>query len=253
MQKGRQVLEDAENDSEGVLWQEYGQTRQPELRTRLIGRHLEMAHRIAVAIYRRRVTNTVPFEDFLQLGRVGLLEAIDRYDPAREASFATFATYRIRGAILNGLEKATEAAAQAADRRRARIRDRTQSFDRDEETREGATRDLFAGMVDMTILLAMGYVLEDDGHWNPAGAESAPDPYRSLHLEHVRARLHMLVDALPERERLIVRCHYFEQMEFQTIAELLEVTKGRVSQLHARALRLVKEAYEGLDAFDLSL
>lgn len=253
MQRGTQVLEDAESASDAALWQEYCQTHRPELRARLISRYLEMTHRIAAALYRRRVTNTVPFEDYLQLGRVGLLEAIDRYDPAREASFGTFATYRIRGAILNGLEKATESAAQAADRRRARIRERTQSFELDEESREGPTGDLFAGMVDMTIMLAMGYVLEDDGRWNPAGAESAADPYRSLHLEHVRARLHMLVDALPERERLIVRSHYFEHMEFQAIAEMLEVTKGRVSQLHARALKLVREGYEGLEEFALSL
>jgi RNA polymerase sigma factor for flagellar operon FliA len=212
-----------------------------------------MTHRIAAGIYRRRVNNTVGFEDYLQLGRVGLLEAIDRYDPAREASFATFANYRIRGAILNGLEKATESAAQAADRRRARMRDRTQSLEHDEDRQEEGTSDPFAGMVDMTIMLAMGYVLEDDGQWNPAGAESAADPYRSLHLERVRARLNLLVDALPERERLIVRCHYFEHMEFQAIAAMLEVTKGRVSQLHARALKLIREGYEGLEVFDLSL
>lgn len=253
MQKETQVLKSAEHDPERSLWEEYGHTRQPELRAQLVSRYLEMTHRIAAGIYRRRVNNTVHFEDYLQLGRVGLLEAIDRYDPAREASFGTFASHRIRGAILNGLEKATESAAQAADRRRARMRDRTQSLEHDEERGEGAAPDPFTGMVDMTIMLAMGYVLEEDGQWNPAGAHSAPDPYRSLHLESVRARLRLLVDALPERERLIVRCHYFEHMEFQAIAGMLDVTKGRVSQLHARALRLIRDGYEGLEAFDLAL
>lgn len=253
MHKGREVPETAAADPERELWEEYGRTRETELRARLIGRYLEMTHRIAGGLYKRRVTDTVPFEDYLQFGRLGLLEAIDRYDPAREASFGTFATYRIRGAILNGLEKATESAAQAADRRRARMRDRTQSLEQDEEARADAASDPFVGMVDMTIMLAMGFVLEEDGQWNPAGAQTEADPYRSLHLESVRTRLKLLVDALPERERLIVRCHYFEHMEFQAIAAMLDVTKGRVSQLHARALKLIREGYEGLEIFDLSL
>jgi len=219
---------------------------------------MEMTHRIAAHLFGRRVGNAVAFDDYLQYARVGLLEAIDRYDPAREASFSTFAGYRIRGAILNGLEQTTELAAQVAQRRHSRLRERAHSIEiRDmpstlEDDSEGTQLERFAGMVDMAILLAMGYVLEDNGEWNPAGA-SVADPYRSVQLESVRARLVRLVDALPERERLIVRYHYFEHMEFQAIAEVLEVTKGRVSQLHARALQLIREGYEALEQFDLEL
>jgi RNA polymerase sigma factor for flagellar operon FliA len=108
-------------------------------------------------------------------------------------------------------------------------------------------------MVDFTILLAMGYVLEDSGEWNPAGADRAADPYKSVQLERVRARLSLLVDALPQRERLIIRYHYFEHMEFQAIGTILELSKGRVSQLHARALRLIREGYDTLEGFDLQL
>jgi|SRR5581483_867273 len=248
----------ADPELEKSLWEEYGRTGQPELRQRLVMRYMDMTHRMAAHLFRRRVGNAVAFEDYLQYARVGLLEAIDRYDPTREASFATFAGYRIRGAILNGLEQTTELAAQVAQRRRSRLRERAHSIEiRDmrstlEDETEGTQLERFAGMVDVAILLAMGYVLEDNGEWNPAGA-SVADPYRSVQLEGVRARLVRLVDALPERERLIVRYHYFEHMEFQAIAEVLEVTKGRVSQLHARALQLIREGYEALEQFDLEL
>jgi RNA polymerase sigma factor for flagellar operon FliA len=124
-----------------------------------------------------------------------------------------------------------------------------ESFDPESE---GAQLERFAGMVDVAILLAMGYVLEDNGEWNAAGPSNA-DPYRSVHLEGVRARLIRLVDALPERERLIVRYHYFEHMEFQDIGAVLDVTKGRVSQLHARALQLIREGYEALEQFGVEL
>jgi RNA polymerase sigma factor FliA len=250
------AAQDADLEPEGNLWQEFARTRDPRLRQRLIRRYLDMTHRIAASLFGGRIGNTVAFDDYLQYARVGLLEAIDRYDPVREASFATFASYRIRGAVLNGLEQSTELAAQAAQRRRSRLHERAQSL----QSKEGASADTgaagsqlerFAGMVDVAVLLAMGYVLEDNGEWNPAGA--APDPYRAVQLERVRTRLHLLVDALPERERYIVRCHYFNHMEFQTIGSLLEVSKGRVSQLHARALQLIREGYEALEEFDLEL
>jgi RNA polymerase sigma factor for flagellar operon FliA len=246
-------------------WEEYGRTRDPRLRQELVRRYLDMTHRIAASVFGMRINNTVTFDDYLQYGRVGLLEAIDRYDPTREASFETFAGYRIRGAILNGLEKSTESAAQAAYRRHSRLRERAQSLesagsgdsqDHAESIRGGSSDpdvDSFGGLVDVAIMLAMGYVLEDSGDWNPAGADRAGDPYRSLQLERLRTRLNLLVDALPQRERLIVRYHYFEHMDFQVIAEVLELSKGRISQLHARALRLIREGYDTLEGFDLEL
>jgi RNA polymerase sigma factor for flagellar operon FliA len=240
---------DSETDRQ--LWEEFRQTRLPSLREILIERHLELTRRIAASLYARRISDIVAFDDYLQYGRMGLLEAVDRYDPARGASFATFANYRIRGAILNGLEHSSESAAQWAQRRQHRLRDRTQSLEESEDMSREEQLEPFAGLVNMAIMLAVGYVLEDDGQWNPAGTDSSQDLYRSVQLDGIRTRLHLLVDALPERERLIVRQHYFEHVEFQVIAEQLQVTKGRVAQLHARALRLIREGYESLDGFDL--
>src|SRR5579859_5894235 len=119
----------ADPELERSLWEEYGRTRQPELRQRLVKRYMPMTQGIAAHLFGRRVGNAVAFDDYLQYARVGLLEAIDRYDPGREASFTTFAGYRIRGAILNGLEQTTEVAAQAAQRRHSRLRERAHSID----------------------------------------------------------------------------------------------------------------------------
>jgi RNA polymerase sigma factor for flagellar operon FliA len=256
MEEERMVETDLEPET--GLWEAYRRTHDPQTRHQLVRRYLGMTHRIAANLFGRRIGNAVAFDDYLQYARVGLLEAIDRYDPHRETSFATFAGYRIRGSVLNGLEQTTESAAQAAERRHSRLQERARSLEgsnsfaaTERSSAAGSQSDRFAGMVDVAILLAMGYVLEDNGDWNPAGA--AADPYRSVELERVRARLNRLVDALPERERCIVRYHYFQHMEFQSIGELLEVSKGRVSQLHARALQLIREGYEALEEFDLEL
>lgn len=246
MIEGRQTERDAASEDEAGLWLRYVSTRDTGLREQLIHRYLETAKRIAATLYANRVNNTVDFSDYLQYARLGLIEAVDRYDPGHNASFATYATYRIRGSILNGVEKATEKAAQHAQRQRA-LRERSKSV------RDGLDRpiDAFSDMVDVAISLALGYLLEESGIWRPANEDQAADPYRSLEIKRLVERMGLIVKALPEREQLIVRYHYFEQMEFVAISELLGVSKGRVSQLHSRALKLIREAYRELDRFDL--
>src|SRR5512145_2591085 len=106
-----------ERHEEAVLWQAYLARRDPALRAQLIERYLPEAHKLAAHAYARRGPNAPEFADYLQWARLGLMEAFDRYDPAREAAFMTFAGYRIRGAILNGVEHATEGAAQWTHRK----------------------------------------------------------------------------------------------------------------------------------------
>jgi RNA polymerase sigma factor FliA len=238
---------------EAALWADYRRSRRTDLRERIVVAYLGMTRNIAAKLFGLRVNNTVAFDDYLQYANVGLLEAIDRFDPSLGNKFSTFAGYRIRGAILNGLEKSTEAAAQSAQRRHARLRERAQSLQHGEAHGAHPGPDGFLGIVDVAVLLAMGYVLEDSGEWNPNGADTMSDPYRSLQLERIRGRLNRLVDVLPERERAIIRFHYFHQMEFQQIGELLGLSKGRVSQLHARALHMIRDGYDSLDRFDLEL
>lgn len=247
MENGSQQKLPEPSDEE--LWLRYVADREAGVRHTLVRRYLDLARKIAASLYAQRVDNSVDFQDYLQYARVGLLESIDRYDPAREAAFPTYATYRIRGAILNGLERATEHTAQREHRRRVRAQERLLSV---RERIEGDSRDMLNEMIDVTIALALGYVLEESGLWKRLDDDPAVDPYRSLEFKRLRERLTLIVGALPEREQLIVKYHYFEHMEFLAISELLGLSKGRVSQLHSRALRLIREAYRALDSLNLS-
>src|ERR1051326_8579392 len=101
-----------EREEEAALWQAYLAGRDAVLRGRLIERYLPQVHSIAAHASARRQPQSPEFDDYLRWARFAGLEAFDPYEPAREASFMTFAGYRIRGAILNVLEHATEGAAQ---------------------------------------------------------------------------------------------------------------------------------------------
>lgn len=232
-------------EEEDALWRAYLSSRDPHARARLFDFYLNTAHKLAGHFFARRPDRGAEFADYLQYACVGLMESLDRYDPGRGASFATFASYRIRGAILNGLEHSTELAAQHAYRRQVE-KERVASLL--EESR--FARDPFEGLVDMAIEMALGLALEPHGL---TADRVGTDPYRTFALKDLRDRLLVIVDALPERERQIIRWHYFEHLEFKIIGEALQLSKGRVSQLHARALKLIRQGLKTIDRLDLTL
>jgi RNA polymerase sigma factor FliA len=235
-------------EEERKLWNEFFVARTPAMRAQLIQHYLGNAKRIAAFLYSKRPVDGVDFDDYLQYARMGLIEAIDRFDPSHGASFSTYAGYRIRGAILNGVESCTELNAVTAYRRRA-ARERVESVQ--VALLNETTEDPFYLMVEMALDLALGYLLEDSGlHGDPDGKSA--DPYHVCELKFIQDRLKLVVEVLPERERAIIKGHYYEHMEFSTLAVTLGITKGRVSQLHARGLKLVRETYRAVGALDVS-
>src|SRR6266480_421439 len=228
-----------ELEEEAALWRRYLEDRAPALRAKLISRYLPTAHKLAAYTYSRRGPQAPEFADYLQWARLGMIEALDRYDPKREASFTTFASYRIRGAILNGLERASEGAAQYAYRKqieRERLDSVVEGVDKAPEALEE--------LVEVTIGLTLGFALEDS---ELSAEPETVDPYRVLELKRLRERLLLIVEALPEREKQIVKWHYFEHMDFKLIGLAFHLSKGRISQLHARALKLIREGLRSID------
>ena len=218
------------------IWMQFVASRQASLRERLIDSYLPLAKRVAARAYRLRRDDSVPFDDYLQYARVGLVEAVDRYNPLSKASFETFSSYRIRGAILNGLGKESEVGAQRAYWR-LHTRERMDSI---------APRALHwsgnAGLEDfiaITVGLALGYLLEESSDIVDSSVGS--NPYEAVELAQLRTLSRELVEQLPEREGTLIRLHYFEHQEFQLIAEEFGITKGRVSQLHSQALGRLRD------------
>lgn len=228
----------AENELDvAATWRGFAASRDPSIRRRLFSFYQPYAKRLAVRLYVLRRDNSVPFADYLQYAHVGLVESIDRYEPERPVLFETFASYRIRGAILNGLAKESELSAQR-QYWAERVRDRVSSL-QPEALEQGDVEEKLEGFVDLTVGLALGLLLES--HAEPADESPASNPYAATELGQLVRRMRQLVAGLPERERLLVERHYFHHEAFQDIATRLNVTKGRVSQLHSQALQRLKE------------
>lgn len=224
---------DTVEGAEAQLWEEYRQG-QLSARDRLVTRYLPLAKKIAAAQFARRRVDSVEFGDYLQLAHLGLLEALQRFRADAEAQFATFATYRIRGAIINGVAKMTETGERIGYLRRA-ARDRAGSIAHVQQK-----PDTLATLMELVMAVAITCQLDEIAEQEAAEPTPASDPYSSRAYHDTQQRIRQALNLLPERERQIVEWHYFQQLGFDEIASALNVSKGRISQLHSRALELIR-------------
>jgi RNA polymerase sigma factor for flagellar operon FliA len=239
-------------DAQG-LWNDFKDQRSQETRNRLLDHYLPLSRKIAKILYARRGGLEVEFADYLQQATQGLIEAIDRFDPTRGVAFETYATVRIRGAVLNSLPAMSEKYAQINLRKRLR-RERVDSLTEPMQEPGTRARDSFLELAELAIGLAISYMLEGTGM---VGAETSSwaggrDAYSSMEQRQLADSLRRLVEALPQRERTVVQSHYYQGLSFTEVAETLGVTKGRVSQIHRQALQLIREAQAAEGRLDLS-
>lgn len=235
-------------DDEARLWRAWRERGDPLARQQLIGLHLDFARIMAGKLYARRHTGDIEFDEYLQLARVGLIESVDRYDPDLGAGFRTYASHRIQGSILSGLEALTERGRQLAFRRRIE-QERLASL---ASRTEAGSEDSFTRLASVAVGLALGFMLDDVGMYQAQDVAYADNSYSTSESRQMQRRLLKLTADLPEREAKIIRHHYFQQVPFDDIAESLGLTKGRVSQLHRRALMMLRDAMRADGGVDLA-
>jgi RNA polymerase sigma factor FliA len=239
---------------EGVAGMPLAQPAGPLCSTDLVVKHLPLVRMLAGKLYRMRWDNSIHFDDYCQMGAIGLIEAAHRYDPSRGAQFGTFASWRITGAILNGLESASEVHQQRAARRRLQG-ERIESLHLPmaggpaaDDTVAGALARVSA----VAIGLAVGFMLEGSGMYAEGAETTNRDGYANLATKQLLQRLRHTVEALPPQERAVIQGHYFQQRPFIELAEQLGLTKGRISQIHRQAVDLLRSTLrEEMIGFDV--
>lgn len=207
----------------------------------LVVAHLPLVRAIASRLYRLRWNATVDFDDYFQMGSLGLVEAAHRFDPARGVQFGSFASWRIGGAILNGLARSTEQLQQAAHRRQ-RVGSRVESLIGHEAvSADASVEDSLGRISKLAIGLAVGFMLEGTGMYQDEEPAYHLDGYASIALRQWRDRLRDAVKSLPAQDREVLERHYFQQHSFSDIADELGLTRGRISQIHKGALERLRE------------
>lgn len=235
--KGLALLVD-EDRAIAALWRNHLEAGSAKTRLALFQHYQPYARRLAVVHARRLPHLGLDRADFEQLSMEALLHAIDRFDPAIGARFESFTRLRIKGHIRNTLGKASEASAQYGYRRRVE-RDRLRSL-RDDG--EGAAQPSIDALAAVAAKIAIGLILEDQMAVEPDDLPSSdPSAYDTLAWRQLCGELDRRLAHLPEKEAFVIDQHYRQALQFQQIAILMGLSKGRISQLHAKGLERLRK------------
>ncbi len=232
------------------LWQQYRATGSRTLRDEILGTHLELVRHVAgrVALV---VPASVSLADLEGYGVLGLLDAVERYEPARGVPFAAYAITRIRGAILDGLRDMDQA--PTAWRQRARLLEQAAGrlasrLGRDPEDGElaeelGLNRDELAEWEGQAARLSLVYLDQirqgqdgEEPEAQPPTDRGEDDPVAVLLRRDRGEALAQAIEFLSEKERLVVSLIYYEDLTAREAALVMGLSPSRVSQLHTRAI-----------------
>lgn len=231
-------------------WREYASTRSPRLREQIIADYAILARR---AVERLQISpwGCVSREDLLGHALVGLIDAVDRYDPELGTAFEAFAMPRIRGAILDALRRldwvprsvrVREAKLRRAYGKLEGLLGRPPSDDEvaGELGIEPSELDGLVTEVARGSLLSLDDLVAGAGDGSTLGdvtpAEERIDPARQTARRQAEARLAESIESLPEREKLVISLYYYHELTLKEIGRVLGVTEQRVSQIHAKAV-----------------
>jgi RNA polymerase sigma factor for flagellar operon FliA len=245
-----------------ALWQEYRQTHDRVLRDRLILTYAPLVKFVAGRLG-ASLPSHVDEQDLVSYGLLGLISAIERFDPDREIKFETYAISRVKGAIIDELRsldwvpRSVRTRAREIERAIAELERQLMRAPTDEEiaSKVGISGDeLEASLseISRTSIAAL------DELWSPSSGggdqialidtiedTSGPDPESSLEQTEMKEALGEAIARLPEREKLVVTLYYYEELTLREIGEVLGVTESRVSQLHTKAVLRLKARLSG--------
>jgi RNA polymerase sigma factor for flagellar operon FliA len=220
----------------------------------ILRRYLPLVRRVVQRLAVRKPPH-IELDDLVSWGIVGLLDAIEKYDPKKEALFSTYAQFRIRGAILDHLRsldwvpRSVRQKAALIEKVSHELEGRLGRPASDEEIARELElslpqyQELIGKVGEMTLFsledLGFGGAEERLGNDNE-DEEADADPLRALLSQE---RVHLVADAighLPEREKLVIALYYNEDLTMKEVGGVLGLTESRVSQLHSQAMLRLK-------------
>ncbi|MGB9596001.1 MAG: sigma-70 family RNA polymerase sigma factor [Candidatus Poribacteria bacterium] len=226
------------------LWKEYNSKKDEKIRDQLIIACLPYVKSTAqrLSIYANSAQDA---DDLVNAGIIGLIDAIDKYDPSKGASFKNYAQHRIRGSIMDEIRSmdwvpySTREKARRIEKVYAEIEKNGKKEIDEEEiaSKLGMTLDqYYEALLEIN---RMSVSLLDDIFHNDdeiASNNDSVDPEKELLMTETETLVGEAIEKLPEKERLVITLYYYEEMTMKDIGKSMKVTESRVCQLHSSAI-----------------
>lgn len=216
-----------------------------EDKQRLVEQHMNLVNGLAVQMH-RGLAKGLEIEDLVAYGAKGLLEAADRFDPRHGATFSTYAYYRVKGAMMDGVR--TMGWYSRADYARYRAEERVNAYLKGESDRtpESAldaesSEDLLAGLAQVLDAVAAVHIVSIEAA-SSVSDEAAPSAEEALGDHQADVRVRAAVQSLPEKERQLMQMYYFQGKTLEEAGTAIGLSKSWASRLHTRAVDLLRKA-----------
>lgn len=245
-------ISDFDEIDEIDLWKDYIKSRKPEIREYIVNKYAPLVKYVAgkVAV---GMPHNVEFDDLVSYGTFGLLDAIDKFDPAKEVKFKTYAMTRVRGAIFDELRtidwipRSIRQKAKQVEKIIVELENKMGRTVDDEEIADelDMSVDEFRTLVSKisgTSLVSLNGIWQasdDSDELSFIETIESPDnmnPDVMVEREEIKQHIMEAIKKLPDREKKVVVLYYYEDLTLKEIGEVLEVTESRVSQLHTKAI-----------------
>jgi RNA polymerase sigma factor FliA len=244
------------------LWRRYKDDRDEKARERLV-----LAYAPLVKYVAGRMSSGLPSHveeaDLISYGLLGLISAIERFEPEREIKFETFAITRIKGSVIDELRsldwvpRSVRTKAREIEKINAKLEHQLHRAPTDHEMATALAVSV-EDFQDSLVRISNSSVVALDELWTVSDASGdqvslldtiqdpgAPDPALEMDTTEMKDRLADAIARLPEREKLVVALYYYENLTLREIGEVLGVTESRVSQLHTKAVLRLKSRLQG--------
>ena len=244
------------------LWRRYKDDRDEKARERLV-----LAYAPLVKYVAGRMSSGLPSHveesDLISYGLLGLISAIERFEPEREIKFETFAVTRIKGSIIDELRsldwvpRSVRTKAREIEKANAKLEHRLHRAPTDQEMAKELGVEI-EDFQDSLVRISNSSVVALDELWTVSDSSGdqvslldtiqdpqASDPATEMDTTEMKDRLADAIARLPEREKLVVALYYYENLTLREIGEVLGVTESRVSQLHTKAVLRLKSRLQG--------
>ena len=212
-------------------------------RDEIIHKYYPLVQKIAYRLA-NRMPNHIDVEDLIHVGVIGLMEAVDRYNPEQMSSFDAYLKIRLQGAMVDELRRSDWVPRSVRDRvqqleyaknqfyqkhkRTPTLQELAQSLDISEAQLQNMQR-----FADIRVVVSIEEQINEDMRIGDFIVDASDDPSKEAEVQSFSTQMHDIIRNLPERERIIVDLYYFQEYSFKEIAAILKVTESRISQLHS--------------------
>lgn len=200
----------------------------------LIESHLGYAHAIAAELVGKYPPN-ITRADLEGAAEFGLVQAARSYDPSRSVSFATFAYYRVRGAIFDEVRKSWQASHLKGSSEKSMSDELAETGSRGDPHESWVESETYGYFTENTSIVSL-----DSSHAERVSVASTESPANQILRKEESEAIQDAIQQLPKRHRFVLWAHYYEDLSLVSIGRKLNLSKSWVSRIHAQALTMVR-------------